>query len=92
MSNWVAINAKKIPIDGDNSDASSPEEPTGQAVPTSALTPRYSTAMDADSFGSPSPPVSHPSFSKASPIPRPSAPIPWKFGPPPLYGTEHIEA
>lgn len=89
MSNWVAINAKKTSIAG---EASSPEVPTGQAVPTGALSSRDSTAMNADSFGRPSSPVSHPYFSNASPIPRPGGPVPWQFGPPPPYGTEDIEA
>ena len=62
MSNRVAINAKPTTIDGDHSDASASEKPTGQVIPTGALRCRYSNAKDTNSFDSPSPPVSHPYY------------------------------
>lgn len=92
MSDWVAINAKTTPIDGDSSDTSSPEASAGQVTPKGALSSRDSTVIDTDSSGDPSSPIPHPCFGKASPIPRPRAPIPWQFGPWPPHGTEDIEA
>lgn len=86
MSNWVAINAKQTLTDGDNSDASSSELPTGQAVATDALSSGCSTAIDTSVSDSPTPPVSHPYYSRASPVPRPNTPTPWQVGPPPSYG------
>lgn len=93
MSNWVAINAKQTLIDGDNNDGSSSklptassELPTGQAVATDALSSGCSTAIDTSISDTPTPPVSHPYYSRASPVPRPNTPTPWLVGPPPSYG------
>lgn len=91
MSNWAPINSKLTAIDGDNHDCSSSELPTGQAVPTDALSSGYSNAMDTQSSASPTPPVSHPYYGVASPIPRPSAPTPWQLGPPPPNGIDDIK-
>ena len=59
MSNRVAINANPTTIDGDHSDASSSEKPTGQVIPTGALRCRYSNAKDTNSFDSAEHPFSN---------------------------------
>lgn len=86
MSNWVAINAKKTLIDGDNNDASSSELPTVQAVSRDALSSGCSTTIDTRVSDTLTPPVSHPYNSRASLVPRPNTPTPWQVGPPPFYG------